>query len=498
MRAVRRLAALLVGLVLVGTSQATAQQGGVAAAEPRFHLVRSIAGPRGVERDGRFVVEDARSTFYVPADKQVVIYFEWDGPIGPHHVEGFWKGPGGKTVIFSEFTYEAKQKRFGAYWQLDLADTIAAGMWTLEAHVDGELAGVHTFQIVAAPKPADTKPARPLLTPAEVYQRILKASVFIDSLNAQGELVRRGSGFFVQDGLVLTAFQVIDGAAKLRLLLPDGRSSETAEVAAYNRLQDWAVLKAALAAPGKLTAAVAKSWAVGDRCFSLNVPAPGSRVIVDDNVIGTNAFPQVGERLNLAAPTAADADGAPVVNEYGELIGVLGGLLYPGAGGGIEGYIVAAHQGGLATPINLVQRPSPDSPVKSLAELDASGQFVPRLKKQPELLYGALDSSFPLRSGELLTTRESKTEFSRKDGRFAVALMWNPRVKVRGEIALTIYDLNNQALIRTKPSRMKLNAGEYIRSLWSLNIAQLPVGGYRCDVFEDGAPIWRAYFRVIE
>jgi hypothetical protein len=497
-----RLALLLACFAMATVGRAPAQAGaGVTPSEPRFHIIRSVSGSHSVQQDGRYVVEDARSTFYVPADKQIVVYFEWDGPVGNHHFEGFWKNPEGKVVVISDFTYEAKQKRFGAYWTLNLSEGIVPGIWTLEAHVDGELAGAHTIQIVAAPKPAEaSQPVRPLLSPAEVYRRALQAGVFIDNLDMRGQRQGRGLGFFVGDGLLLTAFQVIDGAVNLRLLLPDGRAVETAEVAAWNRLEDWAVLKAAVAAPATLKLAVPKSWAVGDRCFTFNVPAEGNRVLVDENVIGTNAFPELGERLNLSFPAPSAAAGAPVVNEYGEVIGILGGSLYPGAHAEDEGaYTVrAVREGGMATPVSVVTVPSAVAPTTTLAKLDAAGQFVPRVSKQPELLYGLLATGFDTKRNEFPTARENSVLFSRKDGRLAIVLIWNPRSKLKGEIALAIYDLHNQPVVRTEPSRVKMSAGTYFQSAWNLNVKPLNVGGYRADVLQDGQPIWRAYFRITE
>lgn len=497
----RTVVLLLACFAVTAFHRAAAQAGaGVSPTQPSIRLLRSISGPRGSQQNGRYVVEDARSVFYLASDKQIVIYFEFEGMAGKHHFEGFWKNPEGKAVVFSDFTYETPQRRFGAYWKLDLTENVAPGVWSLEAHVDGELAGTHTFQIVAAPRPADSQPARPLLAPADAYKRILEASVFIENLNAQRQPQGRGSGFFIADGLVLTAFEVIDGAASLRLALPDGRTAETTEIAAWDRLQDWALLKVAVRAPAKLLLGAPKSWAVGDRCYSISVPAEGSRILMDESVVGNNAFPGVGERLNVSSPVGAVAAGAPLINEYGEVIGLLATSVYPGARVRDEGaYTVTALQaGGLATPISLATVPPAGAPAKTLSELQAAGQFVPRVTKQEELLYGLLATSFDVKTRDFPAARETKTEFSRKDGRMGVALVWNPRTKLKGEIVLAIYDVYNRTVARTPPSRVKINPGEYFRSVWNLNIAPLHAGGYRVDVLQDGLPIWRTYFRIVE
>ena len=47
-----------------------------------------------------------------------------------------------RLTRFSHFDYEVKQNRFGGFWQLLVADTTQTGVWTLEAHVDGEVTAV--------------------------------------------------------------------------------------------------------------------------------------------------------------------------------------------------------------------------------------------------------------------------------------------------------------------------------------------------------------------
>src|SRR5262249_16210135 len=149
------------------------------------------------------------------------------GSLGPHHFEGYWRDPEGKAVVISDFRYEAKQKRFGGYWTLTLAPTITPGLWSLEAHGDGELAGPPAFQVILAAKPPEEAPARHVLSPSDVYKRASAASVFIHKVNAKGFPAPAGSGFFIADNTVVTAFQVIDGAAALRVLLPGGRRIDT-------------------------------------------------------------------------------------------------------------------------------------------------------------------------------------------------------------------------------------------------------------------------------
>jgi hypothetical protein len=160
-----------------------AQGGGVQAEGSRFRLIRSVSGSKGAAQGGRFAMEDPRAIFFLPEDRQVIVYMEWEGPTGKHHIEGLWKNPAGKTAALTDFDYDAKQNKFGAYFNFSLNDTMDLGGWSLEAHVDGEATGSLTFQIMSGKKPADMPPPRPILTPAQLYERAVRSTLTIEALD---------------------------------------------------------------------------------------------------------------------------------------------------------------------------------------------------------------------------------------------------------------------------------------------------------------------------
>ncbi|MGH9775018.1 MAG: hypothetical protein ACRD50_08740 [Candidatus Acidiferrales bacterium] len=119
-----------------------------------------------------------------------------------------------------------------------IADTTPTGLWSLEARVDGEVTGTHSFQIVAGAGATLPEKPRPILTPAEIYQHAQSSSVTIESLGIKGELINSGVGFFIDKGLILTAFQVIDGANSLKVILDGNRTLETHEIVSWDRRRD--------------------------------------------------------------------------------------------------------------------------------------------------------------------------------------------------------------------------------------------------------------------
>jgi hypothetical protein len=189
----------------------------------------------------RFVIEDPRTTFFASEDRQVVVHFEWEGAAGVHEYEARWKDPSGTVVLISPFKQTSNTARFGVYWSLVLAQNTPPGLWAVEATVDGQSAGVHTFTIKASRDGAEvSQPTRRPLSQADLYAAAQQATLGIEAVNAKGDRLTVGAGFLVGDGLVATAFQAIECATRVRILLPDrplrGHGCDLARVLPHRRL----------------------------------------------------------------------------------------------------------------------------------------------------------------------------------------------------------------------------------------------------------------------
>jgi S1-C subfamily serine protease len=482
-----------------------APAGGVSAGEPRFRAVRTISGSKGKQEGGRFVLQDPRTVFYVPEDKEVIVYFEWEGPLGQHEFEGLWKNPDGKISVIADFKYEAKEKRFGAYWSLTTTETIATGLWTLEARIDGEAAGSHTFQILSAakpPTPAEPPLPRVLLT-AEIYQRLLAATVTIETFDQKGERYNTGSGFVLADNQVVTAFQVIDGASGLRVTLPDGRRVNTETVLTWNRKQDWAIVSVPGAKATGLERVKPDAWSIGDRCFGLDTAPEGSRIIEGGSIVGKQNPRGAGERISVGIAINQAATGGAVLNEYGNVLGMFGGTLLPGATP-LQAtqftspvYGLRIPQGGLAVPISLIPSTAPQSAPRTLADLQRSGQFVLPLTAARHVSYGVLAKAVD-RKGPAPMPVEERFEFSRRDPKIGLLVTWQPKEKLKTVTTIRFYDIENQLLGESKPSKIRLAPNVLSFTSLELPISGFQPGIYRVDVMLGLEPAWRAFFRIAD
>src|SRR5260370_22437228 len=179
--------ALVCGFVCGGVVLGAQHAGGVQAAGPKVRMVRSVAGTKGETRSGSYVILDPRTTFYVPDDRQVIVYFEWEAPKGTHHCEGTVRGPNGQLAVMSSFDYPATQAKFGGFWTMPLLENSSPGSWTFESRVAGESAGGLSFEIVSATRPAATCKEEPPPTPSQIYSHAVGATSLIEKLDAQRE-----------------------------------------------------------------------------------------------------------------------------------------------------------------------------------------------------------------------------------------------------------------------------------------------------------------------
>jgi S1-C subfamily serine protease len=497
-------------LFCLSHAQSTWSQGGGggSATGPRFRVLRSVAGSSGTESNGHFTIDDPRTVFYLGKDKKVVVYFEWEGRPGEHKFEGNWKNPEHKIVLVSDFQYVAPSKQFSGYWSILLSGAEPSGMWTLEARIDGESAGELTFQLISDPNaPPPPPPPRQPLTTQQLFRRLAEVSVYVDKIDSRGKAVARGSGFYLADGRLVTAFQNIDGASSLRVISANGTTQEVTAVLSWNRWQDWAILPGGDAKVVGVPRAVPKSWGVGSLCFFLESASGSGRIMADGTIVGQNTFPRAGERLNIVESPTRRTIGSPLVNEYGDVVGVVGGSLAPGADL-LASYMLTtsadsaagatAIRDGLAVPIDLIPEAPNDAQPASLEELTRRGQMVPPVSVENKIVVAGLALSLQKGQGGLPAPSNSRQQFTHQDQKIWAYVNWNENIPFKGTVSMGVYDVDNHALGVASPQKLTLHSGAISYTTWEIPIAMLPSGVYRVDVSQGDEIVWRRFFRLAD
>jgi hypothetical protein len=489
---------VLAGLALCPERAAQASQAAAPAPAPAVRVLSTASGTQGAAHNGQYVILDPRTTFRIPADTKVVVSFQWLGVPGKHQLAGAWKGPGGLSVN-SAFEYVAQNREFSAYWTLPLTADVPLGPWTFEAQVDGQPAGTHAFEIVggtgSAPPGTAAAVAVPL-TRQEMLARALATMLTVEGLDTTGRPLTKGPGTLLDATTVATSFALVNGAQRLRVSTPKGVALELTEVLAFDRRRDWALLRViGVGAPPSTRARSAE--VVGNGCATLGLTADGAYSVTSCEIVGVNQYPQVGERLSISLINGNATPGAPVINDYGEIVGVVSQGLFPGSDR-IQTLAMSQMFAPLQTlviPVGVLVPADGSTPV-TLAELAIRGVFTPPVVHSRHILSGGFTSKV-MRDGARTQPIDQRTEFSLQDKTIAVFVTWDPKEILKGVIVLRILDQDNKVLAETKPQKAALKPGSLTMSTWEFGVPTAE-GVYRTDVLFGPDVAWRGFFRVVK
>lgn len=169
--------------------------------------------------------------------------------------------------------------------------------------------------------PSQAAAAQDLLP--ELVRRIKPSAVAVETFDARGEKLSRGSGFFIDVDRIVTNRHVIEGAYRAEIHSSNGNVYPVKQVLAVDAEGDIALLKI-------------DTPTVPVRPLSLDKTSPqeGESIVVIGNPLGlegsvTNGIvsavrdiPTFGRIIQITAPISSGSSGSPVVNMQGQVIGI--------------------------------------------------------------------------------------------------------------------------------------------------------------------------------
>jgi tetratricopeptide (TPR) repeat protein len=157
----------------------------------------------------------------------------------------------------------------------------------------------------------------------ELVRRIKPSAVAIETFDARGNSVSRGSGFFIAMDRVVTNRHVIERSSRVEVHLLDGKKFPVKGVLAVDGEGDLALLKVDI--PSQL---------VRPLQIVRTAPQEGESIVVVGNPFGLEGsvsngivsavrdISGYGRIIQITAPISPGSSGSPVVNMYGQVIGV--------------------------------------------------------------------------------------------------------------------------------------------------------------------------------
>jgi TonB family protein len=145
----------------------------------------------------------------------------------------------------------------------------------------------------------------------------------VTPFDSKGNLLRTESGFFISaDGRFITTAHALDGAVNAVAKTADGGIYNVSGVLTVSKSADLAVLKADIK-PQKLLRFPDLNK-TGELSTGARVAVVGSSLAGNEgSARETTITAQSSDRLEIAGATAASSVGSPVVNENGDVVGIV-------------------------------------------------------------------------------------------------------------------------------------------------------------------------------
>jgi hypothetical protein len=368
--------------------------------------------------------------------------------------------------------------------------------------VDGEVAGQLAFQVVVSAKPGDLVKERAVPSASEIYNHATSSAVQIEKLDDKGRVLRNGSGFLAMDGTVVTSFRTIEGATSLRLRLADGKSLAAPGIVAWNRRQDWAILATDFNSNTSLKVAEGKTWNIGDHCYWLDIKTDGSRILSEGQIVGMQSPQDWGERISVSGVYGSGASGGALINDYGEVIGILGGVLpesfLSGFSSQADSELIYATTGGTSVAASMLPKTVPASR-STLQDLWTKGQMMPPITNSKYILFGMLSHGEKTKGKKFQPgERDQKVTFQRSDASASALLHFANSENFKSTAVVKLYDVDNRTLASGKTEKLNVTRGEVAERMWQLPLSNLSPGIYRVDVEVGDGVAWRQFFKLTD
>ena len=155
----------------------------------------------------------------------------------------------------------------------------------------------------------------------EINELVSPSVVYILNIaNNNGDIAGMGSGFIVREnGVIVTNYHVIENAYRITVQLLNKKKYEVTGIVDFDKELDYAIIKINASNLHPVSIGDSKKLEVGTNTIAIGNPE-GLRNTVSDGIIS-------GIRGNIGiiqttAPITYGSSGGPLLNYYGEVIGV--------------------------------------------------------------------------------------------------------------------------------------------------------------------------------
>lgn len=176
---------------------------------------------------------------------------------------------------------------------------------------------------IAVNLPAYSKGSASKLSAEKIYSTCSPAVFCIEVYNAQGQAVSLGSGFFIsKDGLAVTNYHVVEGASALKAYLTNGKTYWVSSILMESVAKDIAIIQIKGSGFTYLPIADSSKVVGGQRIYTIGSPLGLTNTISDGLISNPLRYASGYPYIQISAPVSHGNSGGPLINEYGQVIGI--------------------------------------------------------------------------------------------------------------------------------------------------------------------------------
>ena len=158
----------------------------------------------------------------------------------------------------------------------------------------------------------------------QLVRRVKPSAVAIETFDAKGKTLSRGSGFFVSSDKIITNRHVIEKSSRAEIHLMNGKVFPVRGVLAIDGEGDLALLQvevpAIYASPLPIVDAAPQE---GESIVVIGNPFGLEGSVSNGIVSAVREIPGYGKIIQITAPISPGSSGSPVVNMRGQVVGVV-------------------------------------------------------------------------------------------------------------------------------------------------------------------------------
>ncbi|MFU0827008.1 MAG: BIG2 domain-containing protein [Lachnoclostridium sp.] len=157
------------------------------------------------------------------------------------------------------------------------------------------------------------------LTAEEVYEKCSKATVEILA-ELSGNRYNLGSGFFIDKGIVVTNFHVVTSATSIKITDSEKKTYKVEQVLGYDEKIDLALLK--INSQNEYLEKSDEEVKAGETVYTLGSPLGLTGTIASGMVSSPIRTIENVKYIQVTAPMSPGNSGGPLLNKYGEVMGI--------------------------------------------------------------------------------------------------------------------------------------------------------------------------------